>query len=222
MPLCQLINLDKTFTHGQIIVYALKEINLTVDYGDFIAVMGTSGSGKTTLLNILGCLDTPSGGNYLLNMKDVSSLSDDELSEMRNDLIGFVFQSFYLLPYATVSENILLPTVYSRKQSHDKKERLNDLLKMTGLDERATFKPEQLSGGQKQRVAIARALINNPQLILCDEPTGQLDSKTASSIMELLKNLNEQGKTIILITHDKEVARYAHKTFHLIDGRLTD
>jgi putative ABC transport system ATP-binding protein len=212
MPLCQLINLDKTFTHGQIIVYALKEINLTVDYGDFIAVMGTSGSGKTTLLNILGCLDTPSGGNYLLNMKDVSSLSDDELSEMRNDL----------LPYATVSENILLPTVYSRKQSHDKKERLNDLLKMTGLDERATFKPEQLSGGQKQRVAIARALINNPQLILCDEPTGQLDSKTASSIMELLKNLNEQGKTIILITHDKEVARYAHKTFHLIDGRLTD
>jgi putative ABC transport system ATP-binding protein len=222
MPLCQLINLDKTFTHGQITVYALKEINLTVDDGDFIAVMGTSGSGKTTLLNILGCLDTPSGGNYLLNMKDVSSLSDDELSEMRNDLIGFVFQSFYLLPYATVSENILLPTVYSRKQSHDKKERLNDLLKMTGLDERATFKPEQLSGGQKQRVAIARALINNPQLILCDEPTGQLDSKTASSIMELLKNLNEQGKTIILITHDKEVARYAHKTFHLIDGRLTD
>lgn len=222
MALCNLNNVEKTFTHGQVIVHALKGINLTVEHGDFIAVMGTSGAGKTTLLNILGCLDIPTAGTYLLNMKDVSSLSDEKLSELRNELIGFIFQSFYLLPYATVSENILLPTVYSRNRINDKRERLANLLHMLGLENRATFKPAQLSGGQKQRVAIARALINNPELILCDEPTGQLDSTTATSIMTLIKELNEKGKTIILITHDKNVARYAQKTVHLIDGHIND
>ena len=222
MPLCQLENVEKTFSHGQIIVHALKNINLTVEQGDFIAIMGTSGAGKTTLLNILGCLDIPSAGKYILNSKDVSTLSDDELSEMRNEVIGFIFQSFYLLSYASVSENILLPTVYARKQANNKGQRLMNLLKMTGLEDRATFKPEQLSGGQKQRVAIARALINDPHLLLCDEPTGQLDSSTARSIMTLIKNLNKQGKTIILITHDEDIARYADKTLYLIDGCLND
>jgi ABC-type lipoprotein export system ATPase subunit len=187
--------------------------------------MGTSGSGKTTLLNIIGCLDRPTSGRYLLAGREVfggesnsSGLDDNELSEVRNKHIGFIFQNFYLLPYATVLENVLLPALYS--DSRVNKTKAMEILRLVGLSERAKFKPNQLSGGQQQRVAIARALINEPELILADEPTGQLDSNTAREIMELLKELNKKGKTIILVTHDNNIAGYADKIIHMKDGRI--
>jgi len=225
LPFCFLEDIKKTYRTGEIEVEVLKGINLEIKRGEFVAIMGTSGSGKTTLLNIIGCLDRPTSGRYLLAGKEVfggesnsSGLDDNELSEVRNKHIGFIFQNFYLLPYATVLENVLLPALYS--DSKVNKTKAMEILRLVGLSERARFKPNQLSGGQQQRVAIARALINEPELILADEPTGQLDSNTAREIMELLKELNKKGKTIILVTHDNNIAGYAEKIIHMKDGRI--
>lgn len=214
-------NVSKTFIHEGITVNALSVVNLTIEHGEFIAIMGKSGSGKTTLLNVLGCLDIPSSGKYVLMGRDVSSMNDDELSEVRNTMIGFVFQQFYLLHYATVTENVLLPTLYRKNGNlRQQKKQASALLNLVGLEARENFRPKQLSGGQQQRVAIARALMNDPEVILCDEPTGQLDSATAVSIMELLSELNSKGKTVILVTHDSQTARYAARTVHLVDGSI--
>jgi putative ABC transport system ATP-binding protein len=184
--------------------------------------MGTSGSGKTTLMNIIGCLDIPTSGRYILADKEVSTLTDDELSEIRNEHIGFVFQNFYLLPYATVLENVLLPTLYTGGRRDNEEKYAMDLIKLVGLEGRAKFRPSQLSGGEQQRVAIARALINGPELLLADEPTGQLDSKTATEIMSLLVKMNEQGKTVILITHDSSIASYAKRIIEIKDGIISE
>lgn len=203
---------------GDVDIEVLKGINLQVEKGEFVAVMGTSGSGKTTLMNIIGCLDIPTSGRYLLADKEVSLLSDDELSVIRNEHLGFVFQNFYLLPYATVLENVLLPSLYIEKNRDNVGQKAADLLEIVGLGERIKFKPSQLSGGEQQRVAIARALINDPDLLLTDEPTGQLDSKTAVEIMNLLVRMNKDGKTVIVITHDPNIASYAQRTVRIKDG----
>jgi putative ABC transport system ATP-binding protein len=223
MSLCIFEQVKKSYRIGEEDVEVLKGIDLRIDQGEFAAIMGPSGSGKTTLMNILGCLDVPTSGQYYLAGKEVSHLSDDELSVLRNEHIGFVFQNFYLMPYATVLENILLPTLYVEKQKDGNTgKRAMEILDLVGLKDRARFKPNQLSGGQQQRVAIARALINDPEMILADEPTGQLDSKTAGEILGLLSTMNEQGKTVVVITHDSTTAVYAARIIHLKDGRIVD
>ncbi len=222
MPLCILRNIRKSFFIGQEEVEILKGISLAIDEGEFVALMGPSGSGKTTLMNIIGCLDVPSSGEYIFAGQKVSGLTDDELSIFRNEHMGFVFQNFHLLPYATVLENVLLPTLYvSRKKDSEPLKRARDLLKLVGLEDRERFKPSQLSGGQQQRVAIARALINDPRLILADEPTGQLDSSTAREIMDLLQSMGHGGKTVLVITHDWETAAYANRKIHMQDGLVS-
>ncbi|MGQ9570561.1 MAG: ABC transporter ATP-binding protein [Thermodesulfovibrionales bacterium] len=218
MPLCLMDNIRKTYRIGDIQVEVLKGINLTIERGEFVAIMGTSGSGKTTLMNIIGCLDTASSGRYILGDREVTTLTDDELSEIRNKHIGFVFQNFYLLPYATVLENVLLPTLYIGTRSDSARKKALELLKLVGLEGRSRFKPNQLSGGEQQRVAIARALINEPDLLLADEPTGQLDSKTANEIMDILSRMNKDGKTVVLVTHDPHIAEYARRIIHIKDG----
>ena len=223
MPLCLLEDVKKTYRIGEEEVEVLKGINLRIDRGEFIAIMGPSGSGKTTLMNILGCLDVPSSGRYTLADKEVNSLSDDDLSVLRNEHIGFVFQNFYLLSYATVIENVLLPTLYvERARDGVARKRVLEILALVGLGDRGKFKPNQLSGGQQQRVAIARALINDPDLILADEPTGQLDSKTAEEIMKLLAAMNDRGKTVAVITHDSAVAAHARRTVRILDGLIIE
>lgn len=222
MPLCLMENIRKTFHTGAIDVEVLKNINLRLERSEFVAIMGTSGSGKTTLMNIIGCLDTPTSGRYVLADKEVSHLSDDELSVIRNEHIGFVFQNFYLLPYATVLENVLLPTLYVEKEKDNREQQAVDLLQLVGLKERIRFKPNQLSGGEQQRVAIARALVNDPDLLLADEPTGQLDSNTAEEIMNLLREMNTRGKTVLVITHDRNVAAYAQRTVQIKDGIILE
>ncbi|KJR42504.1 phosphonate-transporting ATPase [Candidatus Magnetoovum chiemensis] len=236
MSLCKLENVSKVYNVGDITVNALSDINLTINYGDFIAIMGTSGSGKSTLMNIIGCLDVPSSGSFIFKDQEVSKMSADELSNVRNFALGFVFQHFYLLPYATALENVLLPTLYNRrrnssfknhntnKRQHiNYKERAMEILTMLGLKERANFKPKQLSGGQQQRAAIARALINDPEIIICDEPTGQLDSATAKDIMNVLSQLNaNKNKTILIVTHDVNIAAYASKTLRISDGKIAE
>jgi putative ABC transport system ATP-binding protein len=217
-PLCLMEDVRKTYRMGDVDVEVLKGINLQVSYGEFLAVMGTSGTGKTTLMNILGCLDVATSGNYFLDGKEVSRLEDDDLSLIRNRKIGFVFQNFYLLPYATVIENILLPTLYVHDDRDGSHERALGLLGMVGLEHRKKFKPGQLSGGEQQRVAISRALINDPDLLLCDEPTGQLDSRTAAGIMDILGKANAGGTTIIVITHDEGIAAHAHRLLRIQDG----
>ena len=212
MILCLLENIRKTFRMGDVEIEVLKGIHLQVKKNEFLAIMGTSGSGKTTLMNIIGCLDVPSSGKYLLAGKEVSRLSDDDLSVIRNEHIGFVFQNFYLLPYATVLENVLLPSLYIDKRRDNFEQKARELLRLVGLGERVKFKPPQLSGGEQQRVAIARALINEPDLILTDEPTGQLDSRTAAEIMDLIVRMHGSGKTVIVITHDPHIASYAQRT----------
>ena len=218
MPLCVLEDIRKSYKMGDVAIEVLKGIFLQVDNGEFVAIMGTSGSGKTTLMNIIGCLDVPTSGRYMLADKEVSRLSDDELSLIRNEHIGFVFQNFYLLPYATVLENVLLPSLYVEKRRDNFEQKAAELLEIVGLKERMKFKPPQLSGGEQQRVAIARALINEPDLLLTDEPTGQLDSKTAVEIMGLLVEMNKNGKTVIVITHDPNIAAYAGRTVRISDG----
>ncbi|MCJ7484144.1 MAG: ABC transporter ATP-binding protein [Thermodesulfovibrionales bacterium] len=218
MPLCVLEDIRKSYKMGDADIEVLRGIDLQVEKGEFLAIMGTSGSGKTTLMNIIGCLDVPTSGRYLLADKEVSRLSDDELSLIRNEHIGFVFQNFYLLPYATVLENVLLPSLYVEKRRDNFEKKAVELLQTVGLKERMKFKPPQLSGGEQQRVAIARALINEPDLLLTDEPTGQLDSKTAVEIMGLLVEMNKNGKTVIVITHDPNIAAYAGRTVRISDG----
>lgn len=218
MPLCVLEDIRKSYKMGDADIEVLRGIDLQVEKGEFLAIMGTSGSGKTTLMNIIGCLDVPTSGRYILADKEVSRLSDDELSLIRNEHIGFVFQNFYLLPYATVLENVLLPSLYVEKRRDNFEKKAVELLQTVGLKERMKFKPPQLSGGEQQRVAIARALINEPDLLLTDEPTGQLDSKTAVEIMGLLVEMNKNGKTVIVITHDPNIAAYAGRTVRIRDG----
>jgi putative ABC transport system ATP-binding protein len=223
MSLCVLEQIKKTYKIGEDTVEVLKGIDLRIDYGEFAAIMGPSGSGKTTLMNILGCLDVPTSGEYILADNSVTHLGDDQLSVLRNEHIGFVFQNFYLMAYATVLENVLLPTLYVEKHKDGGAgKKAMEILDLVGLKDRAKFKPNQLSGGQQQRVAIARALINNPELILADEPTGQLDSKTAGEILGLLAGMNERGKTVIVITHDSSTAAYARRVIHLKDGLIVD
>jgi len=221
MPLCRLAQVKKSYHIGEVDVEVLRGIDLEIEQGEFVAIMGPSGSGKTTLMNILGCLDVPTSGEYILADQEVSHLTDDELSVLRNEHIGFVFQNFYLMPYATVLDNVLLPTPYVERQKESaSRKRAMEILELVGLRERAKFKPNQLSGGQQQRVAIARALINNPEMILAAEPTGQLDSRTATEIMELLARMNERGKTVIVITHDPTTAAYARRIIQLKDGLI--
>ncbi len=211
-------NIRKTYRIGDDEVEVLRGINLEISSGEFVAIMGTSGSGKTTLMNLIGCLDVPTSGRYILAGREVSKLTDDELSIIRNEHIGFVFQNFYLLPYATVLENVLLPTLYVEGSDADAKNNAVELLRIVGLQDRANFRPNQLSGGQQQRVAIARALINDPEILLCDEPTGQLDSKTSAGIMGVISLMNEKGKTVIVITHDPAVASHAKRIIKISDG----
>jgi ABC-type lipoprotein export system ATPase subunit len=221
--LCLMENVKKSFSLGaDLSVEVLKGVNLSVEEGKFIAIMGTSGSGKSTLMNLIGCLDVPTSGRYLLAGREVLGLQDDDLSELRNTHIGFVFQSFYLLPYATVLENVLLPTLYREKAVSHVEKRAVELLTLVGLEKRMHFRPNRLSGGEQQRVALCRALMNDPEIILADEPTGQLDSKTAGEIMSLLSEMNKKGKTVILVTHDAAIASYAHRIIHIKDGVIID
>jgi putative ABC transport system ATP-binding protein len=215
-------NLCKTYGRGETCVHAVNNVSLKIKKGGFLAVMGASGSGKTTLMNILGCLDTQTKGDYFFNNTDVKRLSAEGKVHLRNKRIGFVFQSFYLLPMLTAKQNIELPMVYSGIPPRERKWKSAELLEMTGLSNRASHLPAELSGGQRQRVAIARALVNSPSLILADEPTGNLDSKTGKDIVEMLKALNEKGTTIILITHEKEVAAHARELIVLKDGQIVE
>ncbi|SMC08527.1 ABC transporter ATP-binding protein [Nitratiruptor tergarcus] len=211
-------NITKTFQIGDLTTTVLHDINITINEGDFLAIMGSSGSGKSTLLYILGCLDKASGGTYLIDGKNVAKLSDDELSHLRNTMFGFIFQAFYLIPYLNVLDNVLIPTLYTTHPPTQSKAKT--LLEKLQLTQRMEYYPDQLSGGQKQRVAIARALINDPKVILADEPTGQLDSQNAKNVMEILQQLNSEGKTIVLVTHDPAMAQYAKKVVRIQDGRI--
>ena len=218
----RLTDIGKIFSQGGAPVEVLKGISLDIAAGEFIALLGTSGSGKSTLMHILGLLDRPTAGSYLLGGRDVAQLADDQLSELRNQMVGFIFQSFYLIPYVSARENVMLPGLYSHTAGRKLKARAEELLALVGLADRMEFKPSQLSGGQQQRVAIARALVNDPQVLLADEPTGQLDSKTSVEILELLSDINRQGRTVILVTHDQQTAAYAQRRIVLDDGRISN
>lgn len=213
-------NIIRDFPLGQETVHVLKGIDLDIERGDYIAIMGPSGSGKSTLMNLLGCLDTPTSGSYILNGKDVSKMSDDELAEIRNNEIGFVFQTFNLLPRTTALENVALPMIYAGMSKKDRTERAEEVLEDVGLADRMDHKPNQLSGGQRQRVAVGRALVNKPSIILADEPTGNLDSKTSEEIMDLLDEIHRNGNTVIVVTHEEDIAAKAHRIIRLIDGMV--
>jgi putative ABC transport system ATP-binding protein len=219
-PLICLQQIGKTYLQGELTVEVLKGIDLTVAQGEFIALQGASGSGKSTLMHILGLLDRPSSGRYLFQGQNVADLADDRLSELRNRRFGFIFQSFYLIPYVSALENVMLPGLYGASPTRQLRQRARQLLEQVGLADRMHFRPGQLSGGQQQRVAMARALINDPQLLLADEPTGQLDSATSAGIMELLRQMHSQGRTVILVTHEAEVSAAAERTIELHDGRI--
>lgn len=214
----QTSGISKIYKMGSETVQALKSISITVNKGEYVAFMGPSGSGKSTLMNIIGCLDTPTAGQYILNTHDVSDLSENELAEIRNKEIGFVFQTFNLLPRASSLENVALPLVYAGYSRSEREERAYQVLESVGLGDRAKHKPNELSGGQRQRVAIARALVNNPSIILADEPTGNLDSKTSYDIMNLFQQLHDAGNTIIMVTHEDDIAHYAHRIIRMRDG----
>src|SRR6056297_186623 len=211
-------NITRDFYLGQEVVKVLKGIDLDIEKGEYVAFMGPSGSGKSTLMNLLGCLDTPTSGQYILNGNDVSQMGDDELAEIRNKEIGFVFQTFNLLPRTTALENVALPMIYAGASKSQRKERAEKVLTDVGLADRMDHKPNQLSGGQRQRVAVGRALVNKPSIILADEPTGNLDSKTSVEIMNLFDEIHRAGNTVILVTHEEEIARHAHRIIRLRDG----
>lgn len=219
-PLIKITDIKRDFVLGNEIVYVLKGINLEINKGEYVALMGPSGSGKSTLMNLLGCLDTPTSGHYVLNGKDVSKMKDDELAGIRNKEIGFVFQTFNLLPRTTALDNVALPMIYAGHSKSERTIRAQEVLKQVNLADRMDHQPNQLSGGQRQRVAIARALVNKPSIILADEPTGNLDSKTSVEIMKLFGDIHAQGNTVILVTHEEDIAAYAHRVIRLRDGLI--
>ncbi len=220
MALIETHDLWKTYQMGSEEVHALQGVSMEIERGDYVAIMGPSGSGKSTLMNLIGCLDTPSKGSYFLNSKSVGQMNDDELARIRNEEIGFVFQTFNLLPRATALHNVELPLVYAGMPSEERRRRALEALMLVELTDRVSHRPNELSGGQRQRVAIARALVNNPSILLADEPTGNLDSKTGIEIMALFSRLHAAGNTIVLITHEADVAAHALRTIQLRDGRI--
>ena len=219
--LIQTRGLTKRYEVGGEEIYALRDVDLEIDRNEYLAITGPSGSGKTTLMNLLGCLDTPTRGTYLLNDQEVSQLSDDRLAEIRNREIGFVFQTFNLLPRATALHNVELPLVYSGIPAEERREKALQALRSVEMEDRATHRPNELSGGQRQRVAIARALVNTPSLLLADEPTGNLDSKTGEEILRVFERLHSQGQTIVVVTHEKTIASRAHRVVSIHDGRIS-
>ncbi|MCF6352016.1 MAG: ABC transporter ATP-binding protein [Cyclobacteriaceae bacterium] len=212
--------ITRKYQMGSETVHALNGVDIEINKGEYVAFMGPSGSGKSTLMNIIGCLDTPTAGTYILNNNDVSHLTENELAEIRNQEIGFVFQTFNLLPRASALENVALPLIYAGYGKSEREEMAFQTLENVGLGDRATHRPNELSGGQRQRVAIARALVNNPSIILADEPTGNLDSKTSYDIMDLFQQLHDAGNTIIMVTHEEDIAGYAHRIIRLRDGLI--
>jgi putative ABC transport system ATP-binding protein len=220
MPIIETQNLWKTYVMGSEEIHALRGVDLSIERGEYVAIMGPSGSGKSTLMNLIGCLDTPTKGSYLLNGKQVSQMNDNELARIRNEEIGFVFQTFNLLPRASALHNVELPLVYAGVPSKERQERAREALRKVELEDRMAHKPNELSGGQRQRVAIARALVNNPSILLADEPTGNLDTKTGVEIMSLFERLHDTGNTIVLVTHEADIAAHAHRVVHIRDGRV--
>lgn len=219
-PLINIKDIGRKYVIGTEVIHALKSVTLDIHKGEFVALMGPSGSGKSTLMNILGCLDTPSKGDYVLNGINVSQMTDDALAEVRNKEIGFVFQTFNLLPRSTSLDNVALPLIYAGVSKKDRDKRAQEALENVGLGNRVTHKPNELSGGQRQRVAVARALINKPSIILADEPTGNLDTKTSVEIMGLLEEIHSKGNTIILVTHEEDIAQHAHRIVRMRDGLI--
>ncbi|MCP4441167.1 MAG: ABC transporter ATP-binding protein [Aureispira sp.] len=217
-PVISIKDIKKVYRMGDQEVHALRSVTVDIQKNEYVALMGPSGSGKSTLMNMLGCLDTPSDGSYILNGSDVSNLSDDELAEIRNKEIGFVFQTFNLIPRLSSLENVALPLVYSGMRKSKRLDRAQSVLDSVGLGDRVHHKPNELSGGQRQRVAVARALVNSPSIILADEPTGNLDSKTSIEIMALFEEIHNQGNTVILVTHEPDIAEHAHRIIRLRDG----
>jgi putative ABC transport system ATP-binding protein len=218
--LIRCVDLKKFYHVGTQTVKALRTISISIYKGEYVAIMGPSGSGKSTLMNIIGCLDTPTGGTYILNETDVSQLADDRLAEIRNKEIGFVFQTFNLMPRYNALENVMLPLIYAGVGKNDREKAALEVLENVGLSDRVTHKPNELSGGQRQRVAVARALVNHPSIILADEPTGNLDSKTSVDIMQLFSQIHQMGNTIILVTHEEDIAKHAHRIIRLRDGEV--
>ena len=218
--LIELKDIMKTYVMGDNIVHALNHVDVTIDYGEFTAIMGASGSGKSTMMNILGCLDRPTSGEYYLDGKEIAGYNDDELAHTRNAKIGFVFQNFNLLSKLTAQANVALPLIYAGVSEEERMERAKKALEAVGLGERLDHKPMEMSGGQRQRVAIARALINDPPVIMADEPTGNLDTKSSYEIMEIFKKMNEQGKTVIMVTHEPDIAAYTKRILVMRDGKL--
>ncbi len=210
----------KNYFVGTQIVRALRSVTIDINKNEYVAIMGPSGSGKSTLMNIIGCLDTPTSGDYILNGKDASKLIDNQLAEIRNSEIGFIFQTFNLLPRYTALENVMLPLIYAGMSKQERKNRSSEVLESVGLGDRITHRPNELSGGQKQRVAVARALVNHPSIILADEPTGNLDSKTSIDIMGLFDEIHERGNTVIVVTHEEDIAKHANRIIRLIDGQI--
>ncbi len=213
-------DLWKTYVMGEEEIHALRGLSINIDRGEYVAIMGPSGSGKSTLMNLIGCLDTPTKGSYQLNGKEVAAMNDDELARIRNEEIGFVFQTFNLLPRATALHNVELPLIYNGTPAEERIARAKKALEMVDLVDRMMHKPNELSGGQRQRVAIARALVNNPSIVLADEPTGNLDSQTGEEIMGVFARLHGQGNTIILVTHEHDIAQHAHRIVHIRDGKI--